>query len=213
MNSEVDKYLDKLKNWNEEITLLRSFVLECGLTEEFKWKHPCYSLGKKNILLIHEFKDYCAVLFMKGALLNDGSNILVQQTKNTQTGRQIRFTNTSEIIKLKKVIKEYIFEAIEVEKEGLKVKKKKTTDYEVPEELKLAFKDNPQFEIAFKNLTPGRQRGYLLHFGGAKQSKTRTSRIEKNKDRILKNFGLNDCICGRSKRMPNCDGSHKYINN
>lgn len=211
MNPEVDKYLDKLKKWENEITLLRLIVLECGLTEGFKWMHPCYSVDKKNVLIIHEFKEYCAILFIKGELLNDSSSILVRQTEDTQSSRQIRFSNTSEILKLKNVIKAYIFEAIEVEKAGLEVKKKKTSEFEIPEELELAFHNNPKFKKAFKKLTEGRQRGYLLHFSNAKQSKTRTSRIEKNTDRILNNFGLNDCTCGFSKRKPNCDGSHKML--
>jgi len=211
MNSEVDKYLDKLKKWQTELTRLRDLLVDLGLTEEYKWMHPCYTYNEANILLIHEFKDYCAILFFKGALLNDSNNILVQQTENTQSARQIRFTNISEIEDLKSTIKAYIFEAIEVEKAGLKIKKKQTSEFEIAEELKLKFKENSDFESAFKNLTEGRQRGYFLHFSQPKQTKTRISRIEKNIERIFNGFGLNDCVCGFSKRMPNCDGSHNQL--
>ncbi len=207
MNNDVDKYLSKLEKWNSELTKLRTIILDCGLTEDFKWMHPCYTFKNKNIVLIHEFKDYCAILFHKGVLLHDSLNILIQQTENTQSARQIRFTNTSEIIELESAIKEYIYEAIEVEKVGLKVKMKKTSDFKMTEELKLLFDKNPKLEKAFKNLTEGRQRGYLLHFAKPKQSKTRMSQIEKNIKRILDGYGLNDCICGLSKRKPNCDGS------
>lgn len=211
MNHEVDNYLDNLSKWKKELTKLRQIIAHCGLTEELKWMHPCYTYNKKNIVLIHEFKDYCAILFHKGVLLNDQNKILVQQTENTQSARQIRFTNQSEIEELESVIKEYIYEAIEVEKAGLKVKKKKTSDFEIPEELKLKFEENPELENAFKNLTEGRQRGYLLHFSKPKQAKTRTSRIIENIDKIFKGKGLNDCVCGLSKRLPNCDGSHKQL--
>lgn len=210
-NSEVDHYLNHLQKWNVELTTLRKFILACGLTEDFKWMHPCYTYKNKNILLIHEFKNYCAILFHKGALLNDSEAILVQQTKNTQSARQIRFTNASEIIEFEPTIKAYIYEAIEVEKAGLKVKKKTTSEFEIPEELKDVFDVNPKFKKAFKNLTEGRQRGYLLHFAKPKQAKTRTSRITKNIDRIFDGYGLNDCTCGLSKRKPNCDGSHKQL--
>ena len=181
------------------------------MTEDFKWMHPCYTYNKKNILLIHGFKEYFAILFNKGALLSDPKNMLVQQTENTQSARQIRFTDISEIEEFKPTIKEYIYEAIEVEKAGVKIKMKKTSDYEIPKELKQKFKVNSDFESAFKNLTEGRKRGYLLHFSQPKQAKTRISRIEKNTKRILNGKGLNDCVCGLSKRMPNCDGSHKQL--
>tara|TARA_R110002049_G_scaffold144782_2_gene307040 strand:+ start:88 stop:729 length:642 start_codon:yes stop_codon:yes gene_type:complete len=211
MNSKVDKYLDNLNKWQKELTKLRNLITDCGLTEEYKWMHPCYTYKGVNIVLIHEFKDYCAILFHKGALLNDSKNILVQQTENTQSARQIRFSDISKIEDLKSTIKEYIYEAIEVEKAGLKVKKKKTSDFEIVEELKLKFKENSDFENAFKNLTEGRQRGYLLHFYQPKQAKTRISRIKKNTERIFEGYGLNDCTCGLSKRKPNCDGSHKQL--
>jgi uncharacterized protein YdeI (YjbR/CyaY-like superfamily) len=211
MNQEVEKYLENLDKWKKELTALRQIIVNCGLTEDFKWMHPCYLDRNKNILLIHEFKDYCAILFNKGALLNDSQKILVKQTENTQAARQIRFTSISEIIKLETVIKEYIYEAIEVERAGLTIKKKSTSDYEIPAELRQKFEDNTDFENAFNNLTEGRKRGYLLHFSQPKQSKTRMSRIENSAKRIFLGKGLNDCICGLSKRKPNCDGSHKTL--
>ncbi|MEP5611154.1 MAG: DUF1801 domain-containing protein [Cyclobacteriaceae bacterium] len=211
MNLEVDKYLSSLKEWREELTMLREIILDCGLTEDFKWMHPCYTYKGKNVVLIHELKDYCGILFHKGVLLKDDENLLVQQTENMQSARHLRFTKTSEIEELRTVILEYVKEAIEVEKSGLKVKLKKTSDFEVPEELEQKFEEDPGFEKAFKNLTEGRQRGYLLHFVKPKGSQSRRARIEKNAARIFNGKGLNDCICGLSKRMPNCDGSHKQL--
>ena len=213
MNTEVETYLDNLKHWKKELTLLRDIVCDCGLIEDFKWMHPCYTYNGKNVVLIHEFKTYCAILFPKGILLKDSKQILVQQTENTQSARQIRFTNLSEIEGLKPTIKAYIFEALEVEKAGLKVRKKKTSHYDKPEELEKAFQEHPEFDKAFKNLSPGRQNGYLLHFSKPKQSKTRAAQIEKYKQRILDGYGLRDCTCGLSKRKPNCDGSHKQLAN
>lgn len=211
MNTKVDEFLANAKNWQEELGLLRSIILDCGLVEDFKWKHPCYTIGNNNIALIHGFKAYCAIMFHKGALLSDNEGILIQQTENVQSGRQIRFTNTQEIIDLKATIKAYIFEAIEVEKAGLKITAKKTEDFNFPEELTQKFNENPEFKTAFEALTPGRQRGYLLHFSGAKQAKTREDRIKKNMSQIIDGYGLNDCTCGLSKRKPNCDGSHKNL--
>ncbi|WP_147676736.1 YdeI/OmpD-associated family protein [Algibacter pacificus] len=189
---KVDQYIKKIKNWKEETILLREICLECGLEEDFKWMHPCYTFQGKNIVLIHGFKEYCALLFHKGALLNDANNLLIQQTENVQSARQIRFINKDEIIDLKAVIKAYIFEVIEVEKAGLEVKMKKTSEYEIPQELEEALKNNPELETAFYNLTPGRQRGYLLYFSQAKQSKTRISRIEKSIPKIFKGKGYNE---------------------
>ncbi|WP_323028545.1 YdeI/OmpD-associated family protein [Gelidibacter japonicus] len=189
---KVDRYIDKIKSWKEETILLREICLACGLDEEFKWMHPCYTFQGKNIVLIHGFKEYCALLYHKGALLKDTESILVQQTENVQSARQIRFTDKEQINHLKAAIKTYIFEAIEVEKAGLKVKAKKTSEYKIPTELVQAFKDNPDFETAFYQLTPGRQRGYLLHFSDAKQSKTRTSRIEQGKHKIFEGKGYNE---------------------
>jgi uncharacterized protein YdeI (YjbR/CyaY-like superfamily) len=213
MNPKVDEYLGKAKKWQDELVKLREIVLDCQLVEELKWKVPCYTINGKNIVLIHAFKEYCALLFMKGSLLNDSKNILFQQTDNVQSGRQIRFTNIQEIIDLEADLKAYIFEAIEVEKAGLKIEYKKTEDFEIPEEFQIVLNENQAVKAAFEALTTGRQKGYLLHFSGAKQSATRCSRIENSIDRILKGKGLNDCTCGLSKRMPNCDGSHKQLNN
>jgi uncharacterized protein YdeI (YjbR/CyaY-like superfamily) len=210
MNPKVDEYLDKAKKWQDELIKLREIVLDCQLVEELKWKVPCYTINGKNIVLIHAFKEYCALLFMKGSLLNDSKNILFQQTDNVQSGRQIRFTNIQEIIDLETDLKAYIFEAIEVEKAGLKIEYKKTEDFEIPEEFKTVLNENQEIKAAFERLTPGRQKGYLLHFSSAKQSATRSSRIENSINRIINGKGINDCICGLSKRMPNCDGSHKF---
>lgn len=211
MNPEVEKYLDNLTKWRKELTILRQTINTCGLTEDFKWMHPCYSDKNKNIALIHEFKDYCAILFIKGTLLNDTKNILVQQTENTQSARQIRFSSLAEIVALESVIKEYIYEAIEVERANLKIPKKATSDFEMPAELLQKFEENLDLKNAFNKLTEGRKRGYLLHFAQAKQAQTRIVRIEKNTERILKGIGLKDCTCGLSKRKPNCDGSHKQL--
>ncbi len=211
MNKDVDNFLSNLDKWQDELIRLRELILDCGLNEDFKWMHPCYTFNGKNIVLIHGFKDYCAILFYKGALLKDPKNILMRQTENTQSARQIRFTNVSEIQNLESTIRDYVLEAIEIEKAGLKVKMKKTSDYEVPRELDQKFTESPRLKKAFKNLTPGRQKGYLLHFSQPLQAKTRISRIEKNTERILNGKGLNDCVCGLSKRMPNCDGSHKQL--
>jgi uncharacterized protein YdeI (YjbR/CyaY-like superfamily) len=194
MNPKVDFYFSKAKKWFEELEQLRMIALNCGLTEELKWGCPCYTLHKSNIVLIHVFKEYCAFLFFKGALLNDANGILVQQTKNVQTARQVRFTNVREIIKMKRTLEAYIYEAIEVEKAGLKITLKKTEEYPLPDELKSKFsaKGGSALKTAFNALTPGRQRGYILYFSAAKQSKTRESRIEKYIPQILKGKGLND---------------------
>lgn len=192
MNPKVDKYIDRMDNWKEEVQKLRSLILDCGLTEEFKWGNPSYTFEGKNIILIHVFKEYCAVLFFKGALLNDPKGVLIQQTKNVQAARQIRFTNVREIKKLEPVIKAYIYEAIEVEKAGLKVKLKKPDEFEMAEEFKKKLDKMPNLKTAFNALTPGRQRGYLLYFSAPKQSKTRESRVEKSIKQILNGKGLND---------------------
>ncbi len=189
---KVERYIDKIKKWKEETLLLREICLECGLNEEFKWMHPCYTFQGKNIVLIHGFKDYCALLFHKGALLKDTEHILVQQTENVQLARQIRFTNKQRIIDLKSEIKAYIIEATEVEKAGEEVKIKKTSDFEIIAELQQAFENNPELETAFYNLTPGRQRGYLLFFSKAKQSKTRVERIKKLMPKIVDGKGHNE---------------------
>ncbi|HTB25507.1 MAG TPA: YdeI/OmpD-associated family protein [Puia sp.] len=192
MNPKVDFFFNKAKAWQKEFEKLRTIVLECGLTEELKWGQACYSFENKNVVLIHGFKEYCALLFFKGALLNDSYGILVQQTKNVQVTRQIRFTNLREIVKMKTILKAYIFEAIEVEKAGLKVKLKKTAEFEMPEEFQKKLNKNAELKKAFNTLTPGRQRAYLLYFSAAKQSRTRESRIEKYIKPILNGKGLND---------------------
>ena len=192
MNTAVDFYFSKAKNWQEEIRKLRTIVLDCGLTEELKWGCPSYMFQKSNIVLIHVFKEYCALLFFKGALLNDANGILIQQTENVQSARQVRFTNLKEIGKLEKILKAYIYEAIEVEKAGLKVELKKTTAYTTPEEFENKLNEMPALKIAFKALTPGRQRAYLLHFSQPKQSKTRQSRVTNCMQDILNGKGLND---------------------
>lgn len=192
MNPKVDFYFSKPQKWEEEIKQLRAIVLDCGLTEELKWGVPCYTFEKNNIVLIHTFKKYCALLFFKGALLQDKKNILIQQTKNVQSARQIRFTNLQEITRLEKILKAYLYEAIEVEKAGLKVELKKTKEYAIPKEFQKRLNKDKSLKTAFKELTPGRQRGYLLYFSSPKQSKTRESRIEKCVPQILKGKGLND---------------------
>ena len=178
-NPKVDFYFSKAKKWQEEFEKLRMIVLDCGLTEELKWGCPCYTFQKNNIVLIHGFKEYCALLFFKGALLNDANGILIQQTENVQAARQIRFTNVREIVEMETILKAYIYEAIEVEKAGLKVNLKKTTEYKIPEEFQNKLDENPALKTAFDALTPGRQRAYILYFSAPKQSKTRESRVEK----------------------------------
>lgn len=192
MNPEVDEFLREAQKWQKEFEKLRSIVLDCGLNEEFKWGHPCYTFQNSNVVLIHGFKEYCALLFFKGALLSDPSGILIQQTENVQAGRQIRFTSLSEINELARSLKSYIYEALEVEKAGLKVEMKKTKEYSVPEEFQNILNEMPELKTAFENLTPGRQRAYLLYFSSPKQSKTRLSRIEKSIPHILDGKGLND---------------------
>jgi uncharacterized protein YdeI (YjbR/CyaY-like superfamily) len=192
MNPKVDEFLSKAKKWKEEYETLRNIVLDCELTEEFKWMNPCYTFEKKNIVLIHGFKEYCALLFPKGALLQDSHGVLIQQTENVQGARQIRFTNVQEIIEKEAILKAYIYGAIEVEKAGLKVKVKKPEELIIPEELQHKFDEIPALKTAFEALTPGRQRAYILYFSTAKQSKTRESRIEKCMENILNGKGLND---------------------
>lgn len=192
MNPLVSKVHGQEKRWSAEYAALRQLCLASGLNEELKWGQACYDLNGSNVVLIHGFKDYCALLFMKGALLEDSEGILIQQTKNVQSGRQIRFTSLADIKQKKAAISAYIKEAIAVEKSGAKVKKKGTAQYDVPEELQKRLDDDPQLAEAFHALTPGRQRGYLLYFAGAKQSATRAARVEKLAPRIMKGLGLND---------------------
>src|SRR5215813_6702596 len=192
MNPMVDFFFSKAKKWHEEFEKLRMIMLDCGLTEELKWGVPCYTFQKRNIVLIHGFKDYCALLFFKGALLKDAKGILIKQTENVQSARQIRFASVREIVKLRTVLKAYIKEAVEVEKAGTKVNFKKTAEFPIPEEFETELDKAPALKTAFQALTPGRQRGYLLYFSAAKQSKTRQSRIEKCVQQILNGKGLDD---------------------
>ncbi|MGE5212540.1 MAG: YdeI/OmpD-associated family protein [Nitrospirota bacterium] len=190
MNAKVDEFFKKAKEWREEFEKLRKVCLDCGLTEELKWGKPCYTYRESNIVLIHGFKEYCALLFFKGALLKDPKSILIQQTENVQAARQIRFTNLQQI--KQSVLKSYIKEAIEVEKAGLEVSYKKTSEFAIPEEFQNRLDDSPSLKNAFNALTPGRQRGYVLYFSAAKQSKTREARVEKCLPQILEGKGLND---------------------
>jgi uncharacterized protein YdeI (YjbR/CyaY-like superfamily) len=192
MNPKVDFYFIKEKKWQEELEKLRTIILDCQLTEELKWGVPCYTFQKSNIVLIHVFKEYCAILFVKGALLKDANDILITQTENVQAARQIRFTNVQEIVEMETILKDYIYEAIEVEKAGLKVNYKKATELIIPEEFQNKLDEIPALKTAFYALTPGRQRAYLLYFSAPKQSKTRESRVEKCMRQILNGKGLND---------------------
>ena len=192
MNPKVDQFLRKTKKWQDEFEKLRMVCLDCGLTEELKWGKPCYTYQTSNIVLMHGFKGYCALLFFKGALLKDPKGILIQQTKNVQAARQIRFTNLREIIEMERILKAYIKEAIEVEKADLEVSYKKTSEFAIPQEFQNRLDESAALKTAFDALTPGRQRGYILYFSAAKQSKTRKSRVEKCAQQILNGEGLND---------------------
>lgn len=192
MNPKVDFYFNKAKQWQQEYEKLRMIVLDCQLTEELKWGCPCYTFEGKNIVLIHGFKDYCALLFFKGALLNDPNNILIQQTENVQSARQIRFTNILGIVEMETILKDYIRQAIEVEKAGLNVDLKKVKEFKIADEFQDKLNQMPALKAAFEALTPGRQRGYLLYFSAPKQSKTRESRVEKYIPQILSGKGLDD---------------------
>ena len=192
MNPKVDWFFSKDTKWQKEYEKLRMIILDCGLIEELKWGCPCYTFENTNIVLIHGFKEYCALLFFKGALLNDPNDILIQQTKNVQSARQIRFTNIKEIVKMEKILKAYVYEAIEVERAGLKVKLKKTSDYKIPEEFQKKLDKNKALKTAFEKLTPGRQRAYIFYFSQAKQAKTREERVEKYLKKILSGKGLED---------------------
>ena len=192
MDPKVDFYFDAGKKWHKETVLLRKIVLDCGLNETLKWGCPCYTFDSRNIVLIHVFKEYCALLFFKGALLNDAGNILIQQTENVQAARQMRFTGVTDISNVKAAIRQFVYEAIEIEKAGIKVPLKKTTAYKIPEEFKHKLVADAALKTAFEALTPGRQRGYMLYFSAPKQSATRVSRIEKSIPQIIAGKGLND---------------------
>jgi len=192
MNPKVDFFFNKASAWQAEYEKLRTIALDCGITEELKWGVPCYTVNNSNVVLIHGFKEYCALLFHKGVLLKDTHNILIQQTENVQAARQMRFTNLTQIEELEGIIKSYIFEAVEVEKSGIKVPMNKTKEFEVAEEFRQKLDTMPELKLAFEALTPGRQRGYLLHFGQPKQAKTREARVEKSIEAILNGKGLDD---------------------
>jgi uncharacterized protein YdeI (YjbR/CyaY-like superfamily) len=211
MDSQVDEYMSKLNKWEQELGLLRHILLDCDLVETFKWRGPCYTLGKANVLFLGSFKNYAALSFFKGVLLADEENLLHKPGENSQTVRLFKFTSPQQILEIAPVIKAYIYEAIEIEKAGLKVALTESKDLKYPEELIQKMDELPEFKTAFQALTPGRQRGYNMHFTAAKQSATRIARIEKYLPRILRGKGINDCVCGLSKRMPACDGSHKFL--
>jgi uncharacterized protein YdeI (YjbR/CyaY-like superfamily) len=211
MNPAVDTYISNAKSWQDELRSLRRILLDCGLREEFKWRQPCYMYKKTNIVLLFKLKDGCALGFLKGALLQDTAGVLIKPGENSQSGRWIKFTSMEEINRMAATIKAYVFEAIEVEKAGLKVDFKGKHELVFPEELIIKFDKDSSFKAAFEALTPGRQRGYNLHFSAPKQSQTRQARIEKYVERIIAGKGIHDCICGLSKKMPNCEGSHKSL--
>ena len=192
MNPKADFYFSKATTWQDEITRLRNIALSCQLNEEVKWGCPCYTYAENNIVLIHTFKEYCALLFFKGALLHDVGGVLIQQTANVQSARQIRFTNMKDVVELEPIVKAYIYEAIEVEKAGLKVPLKKTAEFTVAEEFKIKLDELPALKSAFELLSPGRQRGYYLFFAAPKQGKTREARVEKCIPKILEGKGLDD---------------------
>lgn len=210
-NPEVDAFISKSKKWRKELAKLRKIVLACGLAEDFKWRAPCFTFQKKNIVILGDLKDCCTINFFKGALLTDPHDILRKPGENTQAGRVIRFTSVRDIAEMETILKSYIREAVEVEKAGLKVDVDKNRKLDIPEELQDRFNQMPALKTAFEALTPGRQRAYVLHFSGAKQSTTRASRVEKSIPRILDGKGFNDCVCGLSRKQPHCDGSHKTI--
>ncbi len=207
----VEEYIANAKKWKIEMELIQSMLLDCGLNEELKWGVPCYMFQSNNLVLIGAFKDYLTISFFKGVLLADPEKKLHNPGENSQSVRMFKFTSISEILEDEKLIKSYIFEAIEIEKAGLKVDLNKSNVLNFPDELLLKFEKDLVFKEAFLALTPGRQRGYNLYFSDSKNAKTRETRIEKYMDRILKGIGINDCVCGLSNRMPRCDGSHKQL--
>ena len=210
-NKTVEEYISNSDKWRLEMEIIHSFILDCGLNEGLKWGVPCYMYNKSNVALIGSFKEFVSLSFFKGSLLGDPENLLHRPGENSQAGRMFKFTHSSEIIRQEKTIKAYIYEAVELEKAGLTVSFNKSTDLTFPDELLAKFDQDNTFKEAFFTLTPGRQRGYNLFFSSSKQAKTRETRIEKYRERILKGIGINDCVCGLSKRMPRCDGSHKQL--
>ena len=211
MNPVVENFFTTSTKWKTELAQLRKIILHFNLTEELKWNKPCYMFQDTNIISLTPLKESCALAFFKGALMKDPNNILIKPGEHTQSGRWIKFTSLAEIKELEKTLKGYILEAIEIEKAGLKVVLEDNAGPELPEEFQKILDANKKFSKAFYSLTPGRQRGYIMFFSAPKQSSTRTTRVEKYMERIMDGKGLNDCTCGLSKRMPACDGSHKYI--
>lgn len=209
-NPKVDEYLNKTKKWRQELSALRMILLDCQLTEALKWRAPCYTFDGKNVALLSRLKECCTLSFPKGALLKDTPGLLSKPGENTRAARVIRFTCVDEIDELETILRAYVYEAVELEKSGRKVDFNQRRELALCDELQTKFEKDPAFKAAFEALTPGRQRGYLLHFSGAKQSKTRTSRIEACEHKILAGKGFHDCVCGLSKRRPRCDGSHKH---
>lgn len=217
MNSKVDHFFNEPSQWQNEYKKLRTIVLSCGLNEDLKWGQPCYTYhnvkkgkGQVNVLIIAGFKDFCALSFLKGVLLNDSQGLLQKPGENSHSVRYLKFTDADQITKAESIIKSYIYEAIEIERAGLVVEQKKNREPK-PEELIQRFQENTSLKIAFERLTPSKQRGYILYFSAPKQSKTRFSRIDQYTQRILNGKGFHDCVCGLSKRMPTCDGSHKSL--
>ena len=210
MSSTVDVFFNTAKQWKDEMSAFRAILLDCNLTEELKWGKPCYMSEGKNIIILQPFKGYCALGFFNGALLKDDKHLLVKPGENTQGGRQIRFTQLQEIVKMKAILKSYITDAIKAEKAGLKVEAINRAELILPDELKQLMNKSAGFKKAFSALTPGRQRAYSMFFSAPKQSKTRETRIEKYMNQIMDGKGINDCTCGLSKKLPYCDGSHKY---
>ncbi|MBN2893893.1 MAG: YdeI/OmpD-associated family protein [Bacteroidales bacterium] len=210
MNPKVDEFIDKAQKWHIEMSVLRTILLDCNLTEELKWGQPCYSFNNSNVVMIGLFKDFCTLSFFKGTLLSDSNGILNSPGENSQAIRMIKFTNVKEIEDKVAILKAYIFEAIEIEKAGLKVEFTKSTVFDIPEEFQKKLDEMPNLKTAFESLTPGRQRAYVLYFSAGKQSQTRESRVEKYIPQILDGKGINDCTCGLSKKMPACDGTHRF---
>ncbi|MBI1247233.1 hypothetical protein GC197_05235 [bacterium] len=211
-NPDVDQFLKNSKQWQTELKQLRKLLLSTKLAEDFKWRAPCYTFEGSNVVILGRFKQFCSLSFFKGVLLKDPQGVLVAPGENSQSVRMFRFTNIGEIFDQEATIKAYIDEAIAIEKSGQKVESTASSNLELPEELQQMLSERPDLEEAFQSLTPGRQRAYVIHISGAKQSKTRTARIEKCIPRILSGKGLNDCVCGHSKKMPGCDGSHAKLN-
>ncbi len=210
-NLQVEEYLRNAKQWQAELKKLRAIILDCGLSEAFKWRAPCYTFQNSNVVILGKLKECCTLSFFKGALLSDPHGILSKPGENTRAARLIRFTALQEIAELEPILKSYLAEATKVEQDGLKVDFEKDRELEIPQEFQEQLDESPALQTAFDALTPGRQRAYLLFFSGAKQSKTRQSRVEKYRQQILDGKGINDCTCGFSQKLPACDGSHKHI--